>query len=415
MGSNKFDKNDRFFFSPAVGASWIISNESFMKEAKAVNFLKLKASFGVLGYTGNTGFFLYQTGWNNNGNYNFFQDQTDHKVSLARWGNPDLTWEYSQEFNIGIEGLFFNNRLSTELNYFHECRKDIIGVNNAQYAATAGNYTMYENIGQVTNQGIDIAINWKGNIGRDFLYTVGANMTYSKNKLDKWNEIEGVESYRKAIGRPTSTIFGLQALGLFGKDIPLEGHSLQSYGIYQNGDIAYADLNNNGIVDDNDRMSLGQSFPITTWGINVDLKYKGFGLYMLGTLHTGITQLCTNAYYWNNGLNGYSELALNRYHEVNNPSGTMPRLTTTTESNNFRDSSFWTENGSFFRLKNVELSYTFENKTGRFFANKCKLFVRGTNLLTFSKIKDLDPERLNAGITNYPAYMTVTGGLSVSF
>lgn len=415
MGSNKFDKNDRFFFSPAVGASWIISNESFMKEAKAVNFLKLKASFGVLGYTGNTGFFSYQTGWNNNGNYNFFQDQTDHKVSLARWGNPDLTWEYSQEFNIGIEGLFFNNRLSTELNYFHECRKDIIGVNNAQYAATAGNYTMYENIGQVTNQGIDIAINWKGNIGRDFLYTVGANMTYSKNKLDKWNEIEGVESYRKAIGRPTSTIFGLQALGLFGKDIPLEGHSLQSYGIYQNGDIAYADLNNNGIVDDNDRMSLGQSFPVTTWGINVDLKYKGFGLYMLGTLHTGITQLCTNAYYWNNGLNGYSELALNRYHEVNNPSGTMPRLTTTTESNNFRDSSFWTENGSFFRLKNVELSYTFENKAGRFFANKCKLFVRGTNLLTFSKIKDLDPERLNAGITNYPAYMTVTGGLSVSF
>ena len=279
----------------------------------------------------------------------------------------------------------------------------------------AGNYTMYENIGQVTNQGIDIAINWKGNIGRNFLYTVGANMTYSKNKLDKWNEIEGVESYRKAIGRPTSTIFGLQALGLFGKDIPLEGHSLQSYGIYQNGDIAYADLNNNGIVDDNDRMSLGQSFPVTTWGINVDLKYKGFGLYMLGTLHTGITQLCTNAYYWNNGLNGYSELALNRYHEVNNPSGTMPRLTTTTESNNFRDSSFWTENGSFFRLKNVELSYTFENKAGRFFANKCKLFVRGTNLLTFSKIKDLDPERLNAGITNYPAYMTVTGGLSVSF
>ena len=333
-----------------------------------------------------------------------YTDGTERIVQLNR----------SLENNILKSIEYLTNMVYSQLGVTQE-RKDIIGVNNAQYAATAGNYTMYENIGQVTNQGIDIAINWKGNIGRDFLYTVGANMTYSKNKLDKWNEIEGVESYRKAIGRPTSTIFGLQALGLFGKDIPLEDHSLQSYGIYQNGDIAYADLNNNGIVDDNDRMSLGQSFPITTWGINVDLKYKGFGLYMLGTLHTGITQLCTNAYYWNNGLNGYSELALNRYHEVNNPSGTMPRLTTTTESNNFRDSSFWTENGSFFRLKNVELSYTFENKAGRFFANKCKLFVRGTNLLTFSKIKDLDPERLNAGITNYPAYMTVTGGLSVSF
>lgn len=415
MGSNKFDKDNRFFFSPAVGASWIISNEDFMKELNAVNFLKLKASFGVLGYTGNNGFFLYQTGWNNNGNYNFFQDQTDRKVNLARWGNPDLTWEYSQEFNVGIEGLFFDNRLSAEFNYFRECRKDIIGVNNAAYAAIAGKYTMYENIGQVTNQGLDFAVNWNGSVGRDFFYTVGANMTFSKNKLNKWNELDGVEGYRKAVGRSTSSIFGLQALGLFGKDVPLEGHPLQSYGVYQNGDIAYADMNNNNIIDDNDRVSLGQTFPVTTWGINVDLKYKGFGLYMLGTLHTGITKLCTNAYYWNNGLKGYSELALNRYHEVNNPAGTMPRLTTTTDSNNFRDSSFWTENGSFFRLKNVELSYTFENKTGNYFANKCKLFVRGTNLLTFSKIKDMDPERLNAGITNYPVYMTVTGGVSVTF
>ena len=415
MGSNKFRKGSRFFFSPAVGAAWVISNESFLKGVSGVDFLKLKASYGILGYAGNTDFFLYRTGWNNNGDFNFRQDQIDRKVGLARWGNPDLKWERSEEVNVGIEGLFLDKRLSIAADWFYENRSDIIGINTARYAAVAGNYTIYENIGQVANSGVDLTIGWNGRAGRDFTYGVSMNMTYSKNRLLKWNELDGVESYRKSIGRPTSTVFGLDAIGLFGKDVALADHVLQSYGVVREGDIAYADLNGDDIVDDNDRMALGQTFPVTSWGITIDLKYKGFGLYVLGTAQTGITKMCTNSYYWNNGLNGYSVLAADRWHAEHNPDGTMPRLTTTTDSNNFRDSSFWARNASFFRLKNVELSYTFETRNSRSIVKNFKVFARGTNLLTVSRIKDLDPERLNAGLTNYPVYMTVTGGVSVSF
>lgn len=415
MGSNKFADTERFFFSPAIGAGWIISNESFFNGLESIDFLKLKGSFGILGYTGNNDYLLYQTGWQSNGNYNFYQDQTDRKVGLVRWGNTDLKWERSQETNIGIEGLFFNKRLMAEVNYFHENRKNIIGINTAKYAATAGNYTMYENIGQVVNKGFDFSVEWNEKVGNDLQYTAGLNMTYTKNRLVKWNELDGVEDYRKSVGRPTSTIFGLDAIGLFGRDVTLDGHPLQTYGIYKNGDIAYSDLNNDNVVDDNDQKALGQTFPITTLGVNIDIKYKGWGMFLLGTMNAGVTKLCTNSYYWNNGLNGYSKLALERYHEVNNPNGTMPRLTTTTDGNNFQNSSFWTENASFFRLKNVELSYTFENKMAKSVIKKCKIFARGTNLLTFSKIKELDPERLNAGLANYPVYMTITGGCSITF
>lgn len=415
MGSNKFEKGSQYFFARAIGAAWVLSNESFLKNMKKVDFLKLKASCGHLGYAGNTGFFLYRTNWKKGDKEEFRPTIGGNTTDLSRWGNPDLEWEYSNELNVGAEGLFLHNRLSTEINYFRELRKNIIGVNNAKYAATGGDFIPYENIGEVMNQGFDAYVSWNDKIGKDFTYNVGFNITYTKNKLRKSNELSNMEEYRKAIGRPTSTIFGWQAQGLFGKDVPLAGHANQTFGNYQVGDIAYADLNGDGTVDNNDQKSIGQSFPTTTMGIDVTLNYKGFGLYILGTVTTGITKLCTSSYYWNSGLNGYSVLAFDRYHPVNNPEGTQPRLTTMAADNNQRNSTFWAENGSFFRLKNIELSYTLVNKSGKGIGKNYKFFVRGTNLFVLSGIKDLDPERILSGVTNYPTYRTVTGGLSISF
>lgn len=415
MGSNKFKKGDQYFFSNAIGAAWILSNESFIRDIKEIDFLKLKASYGHLGYTGNTGFFLYRTNWNKGDRHEFKPSTGGNVTNLARWGNPDLKWEHSNEFNVGLEGLFLQNRLSTEINYFRELRKDIITVDNIKYAAIGGNYIPYENVGEVLNRGVDASISWNSKVGKDFTYNVGFNITYTKNKLQKSNELENIEDYRKSVGRPTSTIFGWQAQGLFGKDVPLDNHPLQSFSNYQTGDIAYADLNGDNIIDDNDQKSIGQSFPTTTMGINFSLNYKNIGLYVLGTATTGITKLCSSSYYWNNGLNGYSELALDRYHPVNNPNGTQPRLTTTSGTNNYRNSTFWTEDGSFFRLKNIELSYTLINKSGSGVIKNCKFFARGTNLFVISKIKDLDPERILSGVTNYPTYRTITGGVSISF
>lgn len=417
MGSNKFAKGNKFFPSGAVGAAWIISNEDFMKQAGKINFLKLKADYGVLGYSGNTGYDLFKTSWHEDGTTSFNEQNNTNEyiTALTRYGNPDLRWEKSKELNIGIEGLFFKNRLRGEVNYFNEKRSDIIGTNNSLYGSYIGNYAIAENMGGVKNQGFDASMNWGDKTNTDFRYNIGLNLTYSKNELLSWNENNNIEDYRKAVGQSTSAIFGLQALGLFGKDVNLAGHPVQTFGPYQNGDVAYADLNNDGVVDGRDATVIGDNFPTAAWGLNADFQYKGWGLYLLGTAETGVSKLLTNGYYWNTGLGKYSATALDRYNESENPLGSYPRLTSTGGENSFRNSSFWMESSAFFRLKNVELSYTFINRKGSGFYKKIRVYASGTNLFVLSPIKDLDPERLDAGVTNYPVYTALTGGLAVTF
>lgn len=160
---------------------------------------------------------------------------------------------------------------------------------------------------------------------------------------------------------------------------------------------------------------IGNSFPSVAWGLNTNFQYKNWGLYLLGTAETGINKLLTNSYYWNTGLGKYSTVVLDRYNESENPSGSYPRLTSTSGANSFRNSSYWVENAAFFRLKNAELSYTFVNRTGTGFYKKIKVYASGSNLFVLSTIKDLDPERLDAGVSNYPVYMSLTGGLAVTF
>lgn len=416
MGSNKFMDNNKFFFSPTAGIGWILSNEQFVKKIKWIDFLKFKASFGVLGYSGNTGYNLFRTAWKENGTVGFGeQNKTGSYItSLVRYGNPDLNWEKSAELNIGIEGRFLQNRLRTEINYFHERRWDIIGTNSSKYAGNVGDYLYVENMAEVKNQGVEAYIGWTDRPTKDFSYEVGLNLTFSKNKLIKADELDNIEDYRKKTGQATDRISGLRAEGLFGKDIPLNGHPIQSFGPYQNGDIAYADLNQDGVIDSHDETTIGNNFPRISWGMDVNLHYKNWGLYIQGVAESGVDKLLSNKYYWNTGLGKYSEMVLDRYHETLNPQGSYPRLTTTDGKNSFRNSSYWIKNGAFFRLKNVELSYTFTFKK-KSTAQNLKIFARGANMFVISGFKKLDPERPDAGITNYPVLATYTGGLSITF
>lgn len=417
MGSNRFDDGNKFFLAPAVGASWIISNENFMSNATHIDFLKLKASFGILGYEGNTPAPNYRTAWEDGGTAQLGEQNkttTSHITNFIRIGNPDLKWERSTEFNIGMEGLFLKNRLYAEVNYFNEVRSDIIGFNKSQYAGMVGPFISYSNMGEVKNHGFEGMVNWSDKAG-DFSYKLGLNFIWSKNKLVKWNEPAYPDEYSRLIGLPTDAMMGYRAIGLFGKDVPLAGHPQQMLGAYQEGDIAYADLNGDKIIDDRDKEMLGNSFPRTTMGMEIELKYKQWGLYILGVYEGGVSKWLTNNYYWNMGEGKYSVEALDRYHPTENPSGNYPRLTTTNGDNNFRNSSYWLEKGDFFRMKNVEISYTLPNKFKSPVFQNIKFFARGNNLFVLSGIKDLDPELVNAGVNNYPVTMTVTGGISVRF
>lgn len=413
MGSNRFYGRHRYFLSGAVGLGWVLSNEAFLKRARWLDYLKLKASYGILGYDRATDFLLYETSWQDGGSLKLGEQNktTPHVTSFVQNGNPDLKWESSREFNVGFEGIFFAKRLKAEVNCFSEYRDNIIGSNDSQHADVLGPFVSMKNIGAVRNRGVDFYVQWSGS-ARDFRYEIGLNGVYSKNRLMAWNEVEYPDEYRRSVGCPTDAMFGYVSQGLFGKEVDLNRDVEQLLGRYQAGDIAYADLNGDGMVDGRDQKMVGNSFPRTTLGLDLNLHYRGWGLYVLCTSELGVDRWLNNTYYWVKGEDKYSEVVLDRYHPVNNPSGTYPRLTTTQGSNNFINSTFWLQDASFFRLKNVELSYTFRvMRTLR----QLRIYLRGTNLLALSKEKNLDPELINAGVTNYPNYTTVTGGLTVTF
>jgi TonB-dependent starch-binding outer membrane protein SusC len=160
---------------------------------------------------------------------------------------------------------------------------------------------------------------------------------------------------------------------------------------------------------------LGNSLPRVIIGIDLNLNYKGWGFYALATSELGVSSWLNNSYYWVSGEDKYSVKALECYDTNNNPAGKYPALTTTSGSNNLMNSDLWIEKSSFVRLKNVEISYTIYNKSASSLTKSVKIYSRGTNLLLLSKIKDLDPEALNAGIDNYPILSNFTVGVAVSF
>ena len=408
-GSNQFAKNNRYMLTGSLGLGYIFSEQPF---------IKVRASVGRLGHNPNSNYLLYNTVWTNGDTYALGNNNNTsvHTTNLGRWGNEAIDWITQNEANIGFDGLFFNKKLSVTLDGYVFSRNNQIVSSSFTQSDLSGNYQRSMNYGSVLNWGSELAVSYSDKAaGGDFRYTVGLNFTYMQDRVTKTNELGNIEEARKSVGKPSSTIFGLESCGLFGRDVDIASHPKQMYGAYTVGDIAYKDLNEDGVVDDKDKKSIGQTYPIGVLGVNVNLNYKGFGLYILGTAEFGSSVVLDNTYFWNTGTNSYSVKALDRYHPVNNPGGTLPRLTTTSGTNSYRTSDFWVSKADWFRLRNVELSYTFDNRKSMKVFKTIKVFARGNNLFVISPIKDLDPEMLNAGVTNYPVMRTITGGVSIGF
>lgn len=414
MGSSKYADANKYELFPAVGLGWIVSEESFLKNNKTIDFLKLKGSFGVLGYERGTSFYLYQSRWDNNGTYPIGETGSTSGIprsSLGIIGNPNLQWEKSREINIGVEGLAFKNRVNFEFNYFNNFRYDIVVDPGNQYSALAGQLYPRLNAGETANSGVEGNLNYQTKIGNvDF--NIGGNFIYSKNDVKVNNQVLFVDENLRTINQPSDVILGYVAKGLFTSQADIDAAPFQSLGNYQIGDIAYEDLNSDGVIDGKDRKVIGNNFPRTALGLNLNLKYKNFGLYALGTAELGVDRILNNSYYRNNGESKYSTLALESY-SATNPNGIYPRLSTMSQANNNATSTFWLQSASFFRLKNVELSYTVGRSNAT--VKNYQFFVRGTNLFVLSDNKELDPEVINAGVTNYPVYRTITLGASVKF
>lgn len=420
MGSDKFIGDNRWGLFGAGGFGWIISNENFLKDSSTINYLKLKGSYGIMGYDTSFDYLLYNDFYQGGGAFRFGPKNavTDFAWRAGQIGNPDLTFEKSKEFNIGIESRLFNNKITLEVNYFDELRYDMPVVLNNAIPDYTGELKPIGNYNEVTNKGVDLHIDYTDNIGA-FKYTIGTNFIYSKAVNKVFDEINEYAHLNRT-GQATDAIFGWASDGLYQSDADIASHGVtSSYGNIIPGDVKLLDITNDkgdNIIDQFDQQVIGNAAPRSNYSINLDLEYKGFRLFVLGQGIAGFDRVLSNTTYWNVGENKYSVQALGSAVPGAVAGATSPRLTSLNQSHSYRRSTYWLESGDFFKIRTAELSYSFkENVSEKIGAQGFKLFVRGNDLFTFSKIKSSDPENLNAGVTNYPMYTTLSLGLKLTY
>lgn len=414
MGSSRFTKGNRYGYFPTVGVAWIASEEKFLKDKEWLDFLKIKASTGLLGTDNYFDFFLFESRWNTSQSTHFGPklEEDVNTSTLVHVENPDLTWEKSFEINIGAEASFLNC-LTADFNYFNNYRYDIL-TPTTSFSSINGGELMYRNYGSVRNQGVELALEYSGNIGK-LHYSIGGNTIWSKAVYEKTDDMEGLSSNRKKEGKPVDTRFGLIAEGLFKSGDEIAAHPVQDFGPVQIGDVKYANINNDHHINENDMLPIGNEYPRFQFGLNINLAYKGFELSLSGSGMAQYDIYLNNSYYWMREDQKYSTFVKN-YFNPSTGEGKFPRLTTQQNQNNYRSSSLWMRSGNFFKLRDAMLSYSLpQNITNKMTLKQVKLFVRGSNLFTISSIKDLDPEYIDAGVTGYPFFRSFTGGINVVF
>ena len=414
MGSSRFTKGNRYGYFPTVGVAWIASEEKFLKDKEWLDFLKIKASTGLLGTDNYFDFFLFESRWNTSQSTHFGPklEEDVNTSTLVHVGNPDLTCEKSFEINIGAEASFLNC-LTADFNYFNNYRYDIL-TPTTSFSSINGGELMYRNYGSVRNQGVELALEYSGNIGK-LHYSIGGNTIWSKAVYEKTDDMEGLSSNRKKEGKPVDTRFGLIAEGLFKSGDEIAAHPVQDFGPVQIGDVKYANINNDHHINENDMLPIGNEYPRFQFGLNINLAYKGFELSLSGSGMAQYDIYLNNSYYWMREDQKYSTFVKN-YFNPSTGEGKFPRLTTQQNQNNYRSSSLWMRSGNFFKLRDAMLSYSLpQNITNKMTLKQVKLFVRGSNLFTISSIKDLDPEYIDAGVTGYPFFRSFTGGINVVF
>lgn len=420
MGSDKFTQENRWGLFGAVGAGWILSNEDFLKNNSSINYLKLKGSFGVMGYDNSFDYLLFRDFYIANGNFRTGPKNSNIEYGwrAGQIGNPSLTFEKSKEFNIGVETSLFNNTLDVELNYFNELRYDMPVVLNNAIPDYNGALKPIGNFNEVSNKGFDMSVKYTNVIG-GLKYNVGANFMYTKAVNEVFDELNEY-AHLNQTGQVTDAIFGWKAGGLYIDDADILNHGVtSSYGTIIPGDVKLENfINDKGdnVIDQFDRQVIGNSTPRINYSLNIDLEYKGFELFVVGQGLGGFDRLLNNSYYWNVGENKYSIQALGSAVPGSVAGATSPRLTTLTQSHSYRNSTYWLVDGDYFKIRTAELSYTLpESLSEKIGSNKVKLFLRGNDILTLSKIKDLDPENINAGVNNYPLYTTISLGLKLTY
>ena len=433
-GSENFAPGHRFGFFPALAIGYMISNEPWWDGVSSViSTLKFKASHGKVGNDeiGGSRRFAYNTTINTSATGAAWGTTpasgvgytTIGGITTDETGNPYVEWEEATKSNVGIElGLFED--LSIQADLFRDYRDGIFLMRQSTPSAIGLQKDQYVNIGEMLNRGFDMSAEYDHTFANGFRFSARANYTFNRNRLIYNDQPSQVEEYLNEVGFAYGQRKGLISCGLFKDQADIDSWPAQTFGDVQPGDIKYKDINGDGQVDQYDKVAIGYTtIPEINYGFGISLGYKGFDASVFFSGVANVTRQIggSNLYGASSSpqLTGqvFRDVAMNHW-TVDNPdiNAPYPRLGTTRSNNNVQTSDYWTRDMSFLRLKNAEIGYTFPKKwTKQAKIQALRIYVAGTNLLTFSKFKLWDPELDTAIGAKYPITRNISLGLNVNF
>lgn len=405
-GSSRFPKNNRFGLFPSFSFGWRISEEDFFK-ADFVDNLKLRASWGQLGNQEIDDYLFYNT-------YSFGYDYSFGNTLFSGisindvMANTAITWEKTDQMDVGVDADFWGGKLSLTGDFFLKNTHAILL--KLPIPDLVGVSAPMQNAGKVRNIGFELALTHRNQVNR-FRYSTSFNFSYVKNEII---DLNGGDTPGRSVGDPVDNIYGYVCEGIFKSQEEIDNSPKQVWGAVP-GDLKYADINNDGVVNQNDRKSLGSTFPKINFGLRVNCEYRNFDLTMLlqgAGMVKGVTAGEISQAFMNGGK--VTEEWLDRW-TPENVNASYPRLTLSGSSRNYMTSSFWVQNASYLKMRNLQIGYTIpKNILSHLGVSNLRLYCSIDNLFTISKFKGLDPEMVTTQ-TMYPLTRNYSFGINLSF
>lgn len=432
-GSYKFAPKNRWGYFPSVAVGWVMSEENFFKQAlPKIEYFKLRASYGVLGSDDTSPYLYMQSFFSTAPGFTcVIGGQPQSAYYTGGYIHDNLTWSRTHTYNFGMELRAFQGKLGIEFDWFYKLTSRILESDSGgTYAPSlGGNNPAWLNSGRVDNRGFELTLRHANSFRNGWSYALTGNLSWARNRVLSRRIADDHPSYRAILGEPIGSIYGFQALGLFQTQEQVDNYPTAPSGWAGLGEIMYKDIDGDGKIDrDHDYVKIGRSTtPEMSFSLNMDVAWKNISLSVLwqgvalcdyqlsglyGNGHTDNT-MYTRPFYGDGNAAYY--LVENSW-RPDHTNAEYPRLHAITNSNNANASTWWIRNGAYLRLKDVRLSYALPKKLlSKIGIERTSIYVAGTNLLTFSAFKYIDPE--NPGINNgyYPQQRTYSIGLNLTF
>ncbi len=451
-GSSNFADGHRWGWFPSVSAGWVVTNENFMKGTSSwLDYLKIRASWGQNGNE-NIGQFMY-TGtfaFGANGLYSFNQDKDNGTQGgyPARLANPEVTWETSEQLNIGFDARFLAGRLGLNFDWYNKKTKDLLLY--VPLSPENGFDGWYDNAGTVENKGIEVAVNWRDRIGSDFNYSLNWNIAYNKNNVTEVNNANGyingdqnllsqgtTQISRFEQGHPLGFFYGYKTGGVIQNQSDLQAYiqencsgdaanSLQGSAL-KPGDLKYLDVNGDGKISEEDKTEIGNPHPDVTMGFGFSLGYKGFDLG--ATFYAALGQQVAKSYrrFGDGAVDNFTTTEFYKYWNGEGTATGLPILTAGNYGANFINiSDIYVQDASYLRLQNLTVGYDFTKLWKNSPFQQLRLYFTAQNLFTITGYDGMDPEcgtalnssnpwQIGVDVGNFPTPRTYMVGVNIKF